>query len=289
MRITKECFTRVTGVAPKPESVWERQFDYNDEDLVRLARTDWDKIADEDLWYYFHDLAYVELQPELFRHMFPACLKYWYETLMRGEDATRGDADFHYGLLQGRILERMLSPAQNQALLEFFRHGFLDRIESQGNFAGEGDMAHHWIYRFNSLGVVAPVVQAIWEPWWSLDHSCKAICALMYASGLIYLRGENPIYPDHDGGGPYLTEQEGYLYDWAWRLDNLGFLRKTLSVDYVCAKVEQAAAALADHSAAAVAQRIAGDARSRTDVIAIRIEDLVESLGKIASERMAWE
>ena len=43
----------------------------------------------------------------------------------------------------------------------------------------------------------------------------------MYASGLIYLKGENPIYkastPERGGGGPYLTEIDSPLFDRAWR------------------------------------------------------------------------
>ena len=95
---------------------------------------DWDRVPDDYLWYYFHDLAYVELQADLFPHLFPACLRYWYETLMRNEAPSLGDSDFHYSLMRGQILENMLSESERQSLYDFFRDGFLDRIEAERGF-----------------------------------------------------------------------------------------------------------------------------------------------------------
>src|SRR5258708_1515445 len=104
MRITRDRIVNVLGPAPKPQNVWEEQFDYFDDELRALAHVDWDRVRDEDLWYYFHDLAHVQLQPDLFRHLFPTCLRFWYETLMRNEGTSYGDSDFHYALMEGKIL-----------------------------------------------------------------------------------------------------------------------------------------------------------------------------------------
>ena len=149
------------------------------------------------------------------------------------------------------------------------------------------------IFRFNSLGIVAPVIRQIWEAWWTLDHPGKAVCAVMYASGLVYLKGENSIYgvwtPEYGGGGPYLTEIDGSIFDWAWRDDNLSFLRRTLSVDTVTRKLDQAAGALSACPEGELARRIANDARTRADVIEIRIGDLVENLSRVEDAKDAWE
>lgn len=52
---------------PKPVlHVTERQFDGGDQALHQLAQTPYEEIDFGDLWYYHHDLAYVDLQPELF-------------------------------------------------------------------------------------------------------------------------------------------------------------------------------------------------------------------------------
>ena len=67
----KMCWAR----RPKPRAVWQKQFDGFHGDLQRMAQLDWDKIPESDLWYFFHDMAYMDLQPDLFRHAFPTCLK----------------------------------------------------------------------------------------------------------------------------------------------------------------------------------------------------------------------
>ena len=292
----------VLGPAPKPQTVWERQFDGNDEALAKMAQMDWDRVPDDYFWYYFLDLAYVDLQPDLFRHLFPACLKYWYDTLMRNEGASYGDGDLHYALVRGQIPEKMLSPSERQSLRDFFCDGFLDRIEAERGFIYEqsgdsmiasGKSANAWIFRFNTLGIVAPVIQQIWEAWWALDRPGMAACAVMYASGLVYLKGENPIYgvwtPEYGGGGPYLTEIDSSIFDWGWREDNLTFLRRTLSVDYVIQKLDQAANALSDCPGTARARQVAGDAKTRRDVIEIRIDDLLDNLSRVHLAKDRWE
>ncbi len=302
MRISRDRMIGVLGPAPKPQAIWQRQFDYHDEALAELAQMDWDRVPDEYFWYYFLDLSYVDLQPDLFRHLFPACLKYWYDTLMRDECASRGDGDFHDALMRGQILAKMLSESERQSLYAFFRDGFLDRIEAERGFIydqstspmiSSGTSANAWIFRLNTLGIVAPVIQPIWEDWWTLDHPGKAVCAVMYSSGLVYLKGENPIYgvwtPEYGGGGPYLTEIDGSIFDWAWREDNLAFLRRTLSVDYVLQKLDQAAGKLSDCPESTQARRVADDAKSRRDVIQIRIDDLLDNLCRVQSAKDRWD
>jgi hypothetical protein len=288
----------VLGPAPKPKVVWEEQFDYHDDELVRLATLDWDRVAGQDLWYYFHDLAYQELQPDLFRHLFPACLNHWYVSLMRNAAAASGDSDFHYGLAQGQIIEKMLTERERELLFDFFRDGFLDRIESERGFVMDVDRdplesmgsEHAWIFRFNSLGIVAPATQRIWEDWWSLDHPGKAVCAVMYASGLIYWEGENPIYrtTERGGGGPYLTEIDCPIYEMAWRSDNLAFLTRTLTTDYVQRKLDQAAAILSDCPEAAMARWVADEAKARADVISMRIDLVLENLSRQQQAKDPW-
>jgi hypothetical protein len=58
MRITPDRIVGVLGAARKPAKVWQEQFDYCQEVLVRLARADWDKVDEGDFSYYFLDLAY---------------------------------------------------------------------------------------------------------------------------------------------------------------------------------------------------------------------------------------
>ena len=64
--------------------------------LHKLAQTPWEKIDFSDLWYYHHDLAYVELQPELFAYLFPVCLMDWHMTLLQNVSCSHGDSEFRY-------------------------------------------------------------------------------------------------------------------------------------------------------------------------------------------------
>ncbi|MBN9658440.1 MAG: hypothetical protein J0H49_09690 [Acidobacteria bacterium] len=269
MRITRDRMVNVLEPAPKPRSVWQEDFDYNDEVLLEMARIDWDQIGPQHLSYYFLDLAFVELQPDLLRHVFPACLKFWYETLLQDKAAASGQADFHFALVEGEVAERMLSAQERNALNAFLVDGLLDRIEATGSL-------HHsdpgWIARFNSLGFVAPVILQIWEDWWLLDSPGKALSAVQYASGLVYRQEENPLH-----GAP-LASNDSWISGRAWRNDNLTFLREVLTVDHVRNKLHAAATALWQHPEAKVAGQIAADAGTRGDTIRARIGDLLANL-----------
>jgi hypothetical protein len=76
---------------------------------------------------------------------------------------------------------------------------------------------------------------------------------------------------------------------WARREDNLAFLRRTLSADYVTQKLDQAAVTLAGCEEAALARRAAGDAKTRAEIIAIRIDDLLENLSRVQLAKGRWE
>src|SRR5215467_11990265 len=79
IRITPKRMVEVLGPAPKPATVWQRQFDGCNYVLAEIAKMNWDEIPDKYLIsYYFYDMGYMssyELQRDLFRHVFPACLK----------------------------------------------------------------------------------------------------------------------------------------------------------------------------------------------------------------------
>jgi len=241
------------------------------------------------MWHYLNDLAYVELQPDLFRHVFPACLKYWYETLMRDESASPGDADFHYALEHSRLVDKTLSGSEKSRLFDFFVDGFLDRVEAQSSLKKEGligDVSsidqHGWIFRFNSLGVVAPVIEPIWQGWWALDHPGKINCAALYASGLIYDEGANPIYgkwtSERGGGGPYLTETDANIFDLGWRQDNLEFLRGALTTESLLSKLKICAEETKDEEGGAIVRAMLDDGTANHEYVSIRIELLLADL-----------
>src|SRR5258708_6989211 len=115
-RISNDRSRAIFDFPSPPVQITESQFDGFDHELYTLAQCPWDSIRDADLWYYLHDLAYVELQPDLFVHLFPACLNFWYHTLLGGTDCAVGDAEFHYALLHGQVLEKMVAPKQQMQI-----------------------------------------------------------------------------------------------------------------------------------------------------------------------------
>lgn len=218
----------IFGNPQPPRQVWERQFDNFDHELQRLAGTPYDQIDSSDLWYYYLDLAYVELQPDLFAYLFPVCLMDWHRTLMQSEPCSHGDSEFHYGVHRGNVFEKMVTSEQRQAIYEFFWDSFLERLDAERGFVYSGSKtpAYGWIFRFNSIGIIMPLTELLWTSWWSLDTPGRAVAALQYCSGLMYRDENNPLFGtwtrDHGGGGPYLWENDSNIHDAGWMKDNLG-------------------------------------------------------------------
>ena len=73
-RVSWDRARAIFGYPDPPTEVTESQFDGFDDALRRLATTPYDEIDFSDLWYYHHDLTYMELQPDLFAYLFPVCL-----------------------------------------------------------------------------------------------------------------------------------------------------------------------------------------------------------------------
>ncbi len=275
----------IFGNPHPPKQVWEQQFDHFDDELQRLARTPYKELSFSDLWYYHHDLAYVELQPDLFAYLFPACLMDWHLTLMRNEACSHGDSEFHYGIKQGKVLERMLTPQQRQDVYEFFRDSFLERLDAERGFKQSGSKtpAYGWLHRFNSLGLVMPHIDLLWSSWWNVETPGQAVAVLQYSSGLIYFAGENPLFdawtPDRGGGGPYLWENDSGIYDTGWLEPNVDFVRQTLSVEYVLKQAALAAERLATEPEGDLARSISLDAQTNHELLECRIKELPVLLG----------
>jgi hypothetical protein len=274
----------IFGHADSPAEVWESQFDYCDDDLKRLAATPYRKIDRADLWYYFHDLAYVPLQPDLFNYLFPVCLMEWHHSLLNNEPCAQGDAEFHYALVRGNVLEGMLSAHQREEVYGFFRDSFLERLDAERGFvrAGSPTPAFGWMLRFNCLGLVVPCIEMFWKPWWQVETPGRAVCTLQYCSGLIYFEGENPIFDpwtaEHGGGGPYLAENNSFLFDAGLQPPNLEFLKRTLTAPYVLQKVQQAADRLDNEPERELARKISSDAATKREMIETMIAELFRLL-----------
>lgn len=285
---------RIFNNPRSPQHVWQRQFDYSDEALQRLARTPYDQIDFSDLWYYHHDLAYVELQPDLFNYLFPVCLMDWHRSLMNDVPCSHGDSEFHYGLHRGNVLEKMVTPSRRDAIFEFFRDSFLERLDAERGLAHAGGKAPFcgWIYRFNSLGVVMPRIDLLWDAWWSFDTPGRAVAALLYCSGLMYFEWENPLFPGWTnqlgGGGPYLWANHTRIYDAGWMECNLDFFRSVFTVGFVNEGVSRAVTRLTGEPEWEQARRIEADLPGCQELLAFRVAELPLLLGRPSTEVDDW-
>lgn len=270
----------IFGCPKPPTSVWERQFDDFDDELQNLATTPYEAIDFGDLWYYHHDLAYVELQPDLFAYLFPVCLMDWHMTLQSNESCSHGDSEFHYGLLHGKVLEKMATPAQRQQIAEFFCDSLLERLDLERGlyFSGSGASAYGWMSRFNSLGIVTPIIPNIWKAWWSLETVGRAVAAVQYLSGLMYFDGENPVFerwtPDKGGGGPYLWGNDSLIRDTGWMPENADFLASVLTLEFVEEQLKRAAIRLNGQPECDTARQLVDDIEDRRELVESRTAEL---------------
>jgi hypothetical protein len=277
--ITWERVRAIFGNAPPVTQVWERQFDGGDDVLRRIAVTPHDEIDFADLWEYFHDLCDVELQPELFAYLFPVCLMDWHQSLMRSEACSHGDSEFHRSLVHGRILERMLTDRRRADVDAFFRDSFLTRLDAERGFQrAAGTPVPGWVGRLNSPAMIMPRIESIWNSWWKVDTPGRAVCALVYVSGLAYLPGENPLLApwtrERGFGGPLVWCNDSHIHDEPWLPANLEFFRATFTPDYVIAKAAQAADRLAAEPEGATARCVADDARRNRALVESRVAEL---------------
>ena len=276
----------IFGHPKPPHKVTERQFDDFDDELRKLAQTPYEKIDFGDLWYYHHDLAYVELQASLFQYLFPVCLMDWHLTLMDNQSCSHGDSEFHYGILRGDVLNKMLTDQQRSEVDLFFRDSFIHRLDAERGLrmVGSGATAHGWMFRLNSLGIVTDLISEVWDLWWALSTVGRAVSAIQYLSGLMYFDGENPVFDmwtsEKGGGGPYLWENDSHIYSTGWRDENVEFLRKSLNYDFAKSHLPKAVDRLKGLPEHTIGEKVLADLPERQEIVESRSSELPTLLSK---------
>ena len=265
---------------PKPvEHVWQHQFDYDDGKLKELALTKLEEIDFGDMWYYHHDLAYMELQPELFKYLFPVCLMDWHQSLLANDSCSHGDSEFHYGIIHGNVLDKMLTPTRRNAVNQVFVDSMLFRLHQERflQWDHRRSTAYGWILRLNSLGLFFDQLPDIWRQWWKVESVGHALCIMEYCSALMYFYFDNPVIPQVEGwtrGGPYLGGSDSHVHDRGWSEPNIEFLRGFLTINRVKEAVTKAKDVLRDQPEGPLAGKMCGDLEESNDLIASRIDEL---------------
>lgn len=275
----------IFGNARPPVSVWERQFDYFDDHLQRIARTPLEEIDRGDLWYYYHDLAYAKLQPDLFHYLFPLCLWDWHLSLQENLPCSHGDSEFHYSIVNGRVFGYLTSWEQTNEISAFFRDSMLFRLDQERAISHlthyDLQNAHAWMMRFNSLGLINPFMQDLWKKWWEISSPGHAIAAIQYISNLMYFDDENPILAVPgmmwSRTRPYLSGTDSWCHA-GWLSENVDFVRQYVTVKCVQTTLKDAVEQLQSTGDAAAAQEILKEFSDRLDLVKARIRDLPDIL-----------
>jgi hypothetical protein len=204
----------------------------------------------------------------------------WHLSLMRNEACSHGDSEFHYGVHRGRVFEKMMTQDRREAVFDFFRDSFLERLDAERAFAGSesGFPKFDWMSRFNSISVVAEVTALIWIPWWSLDTPGRAVAALEYCSALMYPSNENPFFPaskdENVTNDSWLLTHEFWADLDGWKEENIKFLGEVLTLDFVKDRIAKCAVRLTGEPESELAQRMEADLPAAETLLALRIEQL---------------
>ena len=265
-----------------PDAVWQKPFDYDAAHLHRLAVLAPDAEADpSDLVAYALDFKYEQIQPDLFLHVLPFCLRAWHDDLTAPFGRYEGFVDELYpALLRGNVLDEVLTPNQAAAVGDFMRAAILGRIDAQRelSFKGSKADAYAWFHALSTYGLLRGDVDKLWAAWWAADSEGRAVAAAQYASCLIYDETANPAFDawtrERGGGPPCLWHYRGHVLEGRWRESNLEFLEGVLTPDGVRAVLDRAVARLVGHPLhdKVAAMRFHLDAR--TETLASRCADV---------------
>jgi hypothetical protein len=129
-------------------------------------------------------------------------------------------------------------------------------------------------------------VDRLWRAWWSSDTVGMAVSIVQYASCLIYLQNENPVFatwtPDAGGGPPSLWEFEGHLYEHRWLQSNVRFLRQNLNPQQVSEALNRAVERLAGQPENEMALEVLSDLPLCAETLSARCAELPNFLDTVA-------
>ncbi len=224
------------------------------EQMHMLLNSDQRSLSADDLQLYVSNVFITVGTPEDFVYFLPALLKAWSEELDDQECSFR--ASLHPALRKARIRCANLSPALWDAISAFMRPALLERLGREQSLHIQGkSMTHDWFGIVAAYGTFVVDLPTLWEQWWEMPSTGHAIATIQWASCLICddKKKENSVFdrwsPEHGGGGGLwlLTGYDSMVpWDECWLPDNLSYLERTLSVEYLKQKLIEAQQHLID-------------------------------------------
>ncbi len=290
MRISIQEVARAMKSNRVPKTITQEPFDYEPGHYKRLCNLHDRQPSGCDLANYALDMKYMELQPDLLRHLTPVLLEAWRRDLFEGDVAGYGGfvEEFWPALLKGAALQTIYTDAERAAFIGFLRETILERLDAEHSlrFSGMGASPYRWIETLVCYGVLFSDIEVLWTEWWQVKTHGHAVAAFQYASALLYESDKNPVFDawtrDNGGGPPALWDCGCQMFDVSWREENLSFLRRTLSVDYVERNLRVASDQIQIGPAKEVASRILQELPNQRTLLALRIEELPKLLTDVS-------
>jgi len=295
MRASIDEVLRVLKSPKAPAEIWQESYDRDSKVYGRLCNLSGAEPQAADLCDYSHDMLYLPLQPDLFRHLLPICLRAWRKDLFdEGSNYCGFVEHFSTALATRLILEENLTADQYKSVMEYMLNSVLDRMDQEEGlqFAGMGARPYRWVHALGSFAVTFPFLHRLWESWWSMSTTGHALAVLQYISCLMYEDDRNPIFspwtPVAGGGPPALYETDGHIYDRGWRPENISFLEDTLSTVYLETKLTEAAKVVRDQVSGDVPAKMIAEFGAQRVLLESRIEQLPILLSKPILEVSGW-
>jgi hypothetical protein len=276
------------GYPQKPKKITQIPFDYDPGHYERLCEYQDQRPTNVDLSDYALDLTYEDIQMDLFFYLLPACLNAWQEDLMANLKSEYGGfAEYFWAALATQNGFRdILSDEQYNLIANCIKDMIFEKIdqENQLSFAGSGVSPYTWVNSIGSFGIIYPLISKLWHELWNCETPGRAYAVLQYASALIYEKKDNPVFepytPEAGGGSPCLWECAGYIYDKPWRAENITFLQKEFTFNYIYQGLKKANQVLAGKRQSDVSAKILADFVKEKDRVRVRLEELVNHLSE---------
>jgi hypothetical protein len=290
MRASLQAVAKAMKSSRVPETIRQEPFDYDPGHYKRLCHLEGSQPTPRDLLDYALDMTYMELQPELLRHLMPLLLAAWRRDLFDGQTAgLRGFVEhFWPALLRGKAMQSVLSGTECGVVMRFMRDAILDRLDVEESlaFSGMGASPYGWVHSLVSFGVIFPDIESLWTEWWQMHTPGHAVAAFQYASALLYEADKNPVFApwtrDKGGGPPSLWDCGCLMFDVGWREENLHFLRQTLSVEYIRQRLTAAQGMIKSAAANSIASQLLAELPVQATLLSIRIEQLPRLLTNVS-------